>query len=777
MATYFPTKKGTDASPQTGQPPASNTLGGIDALSEGAQQIINDNQDLIGGFLHAQRQNVANSIKDYHRASYTSPDIDIHYTNQSGAERIDLHPHPQSPIETAAAEAEVTPTTIEEEIVQAIELAPPTNPTLYLMVLFKQDGIAAFQMSGLSAAGPGQADFVGTSSGSMWVDAPGKILTVGQYSLVGTEWILTQIDLSGQTQAKRLMLSTTALTDAVATQADIQSMPVMNTNVAKGVYTVGGGFGIDIHGAITETIDMVSDGGLVVAPTGIAVDGTSYFFPTVLGADISVQLDQKSVIGYPSSSSFLNQVNTDQEPLVTSLPNPDVFCVLLQDTTTVTSDHYNHQDFNNKIFVCTVGTEVAGSFVDGQSYWGKAGFGQVPVPQNVKLAQSPTEAELFDISVNHTTIQTTPAGSSDFGNTFWLQTYTYTGGNDVVDVETFPVSGTGTTTQPVTANTDKDTFHSLLFGGVPGCHATSIVDGTLDGVFSQTEDQNVVSSPTIPGVTYPPNPGTGGDVSPDNAAVVSFYETLKALAQGAPHLIGQREYTSTQLDTLQDTRGMTPIYSASGDFATTDEAPFPAGCAATIIVVGGTTVAEAATDLHFPYGTGSTTGTLTRTSEVEAFGQTLSYTYIRSTGFTTTQLPPSMVVHAHPPVFKTGTAQAKPWTTVTRPGAGIGGTDTHTISTPYGQFSGATAESFTPWLHVSNGKHVIQGFYVDGTPHAFVDGSSQAGFLTKIATACNCLESEIVAMYMDVTLAKVQAVANVQPPSYSQSHGGAPGVP
>lgn len=741
--------------PKSFVPPPSVREIGANAGSAESRQTIDNAQAQVNGFLHAQRQHVASSTLGYHRSSFSSPDLDVYYTNQNGAEKIEYDAHP--PIAAAIADA------IEAEGVDPPYDTPPypTQPDAvstkaYLMVLFGTKGIAAFDMGNLSASGVGDPVFIGTSSGSTW----GTAMPVGQYQLGGIGWILTPTDLVNGTTSTKMRLSTTKLTDQVATQASTDAIPIANGGST--VLTVGGAFIIDAKSSkITQASAMALDGGEVVQPTAIDTDGTSYFFPAIIGYDVVVQLDGNSTSsGYGSSASFQAAVATKVTALQQSIPNPLVTSVSLLDTSTVYYPTQGNQqiesiDATGEVCVVTYGTFVHLSFQNGVSYYGKGDFGKVPTPQNVKLSQSARVYEVYDLASNQTQLKTTPVGNNDYSNLFPLQTYVYDPSktNDTLGVGFPNISAQTDQSQPLTLLMDQDGYGIIgsNFGGASG--------------FTYTGGGQTVSNETVSvgfsanyEVAYPSYSGSTADDAKN------FYATCKGVALGAPNLIGSN--TIKMVEFLQSND---PPGSIMAQWLTAADAPWPQDTISGTTGQGGTITG--ASSYNHPFSHGNIEQDLHRNTTVSAFGRSLTYDYVRQgdTGGTqtTTAKPPAMNVHAFPPAFDTAGGVAKPYFNSIELNSSQ--QLACTCYTPYGTYpqSAGVTEPFKYWLHISNAKHVIQGYFINGIPHAFLDGSTSPSFLAAVATGCKCAQTDIKAMFMDISLDAVKGVTNVRAASYT----------
>jgi hypothetical protein len=88
------------------------------------------------------------------------------------------------------------------------------------------------------------------------------------------------------------------------------------------------------------------------------------------------------------------------------------------------------------------------------------------------------------------------------------------------------------------------------------------------------------------------------------------------------------------------------------------------------------------------------------------------------------------------------------------------------ITTPYGTFTGLTPTSFVPWLHVSNAVHYAQGFVIDGVPSLYLDGrewfSTLLAALNAVTEGGGLTATDIHAIYMDISLATIQTLNNIQ---------------
>ena len=83
---------------------------------------------------------------------------------------------------------------------------------------------------------------------------------------------------------------------------------------------------------------------------------------------------------------------------------------------------------------------------------------------------------------------------------------------------------------------------------------------------------------------------------------------------------------------------------------------------------------------------------------------------------------------------------------VLRYSADDSGTKENYVVTPYKRFENVT---FEPWLHVSNGKHFIQGFITDGTSHLYCDKVDISGRLPTDV-------KNVQTVLMDVPLSRIQ---------------------
>ena len=740
-------------------PPPSYREIGPNAGSAESAQIIDNASDRVNSFLHAQRQQVAQSTLDYHKANISAPDLDIYYTNQLGAEKIEFDTHP---VEAAVADA------VEAQGVDPIYDTPPypsfpapDQPTtgFTIMVLFGTDGIAAFD--GVTSTKLGQNLYLDTSNGSDW----GKVISpVGQYKLGGTGWILTPLNLSGDPKAKSsnlMRLSTTKLTDGVETQASSQAIPVMNGGSQNApIYTPGGAYAFDKQGKLVQGQAMELDGSVPVQPTAIDTDGSSYFFPAVVGEDITVKLDPKSLLsGYGFSGSYSTDNYNKQQKLISSIPYPQVATVSKLVTVTSSDDnsHVTTETTSGECVIVTYGTLLAVAWANGASSYGAGAFGQIPTAQNVKISQSTRQYELFDIGQNHTTIQTVAAAGDDFSNSFPLQVYTYdkSATNDKVTVGMFPISAISDTTRTLTLGTNKHAFTIIGSSfGVTG--STQVNSDAFDSQVTEVQAGQTYAD----GVTYParpPNPATAAEVD-------DYYSQCKAAMTAVPHLLsGPVTVSDVPLVVTNSPTGQT----ITGQYNSPDDAPFPND---TSFAYGGPGK-EGASSYNHPYSCGSTSGDLIRFTQVKALGRSLTYDYTEpgnnSTTPATTAQAPYIHVHAFPPALGSGaTAQ----TFFTSYETSESGSMTCAVFTPYGSFqqTGAPAEPYDYWVHASNGAHVLQGFLINGTPHVYVDGGT-TDLAQQIATACKCQLADLRAIFVDIDLGTVKEVADVPAPIYSNA--------
>ena len=111
----------------------------------------------------------------------------------------------------------------------------------------------------------------------------------------------------------------------------------------------------------------------------------------------------------------------------------------------------------------------------------------------------------------------------------------------------------------------------------------------------------------------------------------------------------------------------------------------------------------------------------------------------------------------------------QPFYVVTQP-VGTGSDNSNTVVTPYERLPNVPAtRPFVPWFHLSNGKDYMQGYYLNAQAVIRLNGDKSVNWITELAKLLKCQPTEIAGMVMDVTLAKIKAVAHVKPTDYSSS--------
>lgn len=769
--------------------PAKVRQAGPDAGSLGAQEVINANSGDIAAFVHAQRQNVARSIIDHHEAKFTGPGVDVHYTNHRGDETVRVTPHPQ-PVTSSPVEQVVQELATEGVPIPEIPLSLD-HPSKYLMVLYKTkltaaqperakgDGIAAFKMDDLTPTGCGPPVYNSIAPKCEWVEQVGEIVQVGQYEFNGVGWISTQLDFTGKHRATGVWVSTTGLFDAIATPADIQAPLAMNagSNKDAGVITAGGQVFLN---STTKQLNIggtwASVSGVTLPPYAIDTDSTGYFFTLFQGDAVHLSLDPKSNLLFLADPDFTSSVNDKVNDGQGSIDDPTIAYVTKSVTMDDTEGSHFHDTYDFTITVLLWGDNKLFTHVDGVSYYGTAKPGSAPAVQQFKLAESPTDVEAYDVSANHTIIKTIPPGegnTGDFGGHFPIPTYQLGGGtkgSDNVYVSFPPITATGTYGKKLTLKTDKDSFTSFMGPNQMSTGAQTVE--LTGGFFSGTITTNyAMAASYLDTLVYPTHAFFGSDVS----GFETFYSSILATAVGYSKVKSSHTYNMVTVDAVIG--GGSAVITA--EFTNAEDAPFPVGCTVVSSTSGGV-VTTGASDEHIPYHCGSTENLYHVEGNIQAWGTTIQFrqTHDPILGNLNHAEPPGMTVHAHPPAFTKTGAVIEPYYTFVLPDqTGGDGPRVITIHTPYGEHQGQNDLSFTPWMHVSNGKHCIQAYYVDDQPYAFVDGSNKDGFLDAIAKSLKCEPTEIVAMFMDIELRTVKQVANVQPPDYSTSQIPAPGVP
>ena len=728
MTAYIPPKKGTDDGAQTGAPVIGPRRGGGDAGTAAGENVLARNSGTTDAWLAAQRNAYANSVIPLHTATLDHPEVQATYRNHYGVETITLSPTVSPGGEQPPDEPVLlNPPNDLPELARNEIVTPQTS--LYLMVLYAGDKIAAIDMEKLDAPAPVYAAVVHKS---FW--GQGQLRTM-QLSIGGTEFVMLPLDMTGTTQATSHWLSTNALGDAVPTAADTQNYPAMN-GTAKAVYTNGNAFSYE-KGAfkVTATLDPS------LLPYLFDTDGTSYF-ASIIGGSVPVRQDAIDTgLLQAQISKAIDAVETPSTTPVYDFQYTEKY---LYETRTYGFNTYQiRYTISAVVDVFKVGPVYPGTGVDGYSYYASGAYGQQPILHGFKASQSKGKTESFDGT--SFSFVATGTDQSDLSNLLPMPNYT----NGKLEVDLVPVTAT--------QHTEDD--RAFDYGGVAGvppfsAGARDFQYGGNNGALGTEQYEGYITAATV-SVIDGNIPGPYGS-GQSEATVDAYYAAQVAAVQNvvshttnivAPVILnedlsvpGQIKVTLTApLYALQPTDPPNN-YISQGYGEDID---------GQVNAQEGTGYSSLGLPLTYPVK-----GGLTSMATVEVFGKTLTY---KSSSDAGTTAAASAVAFTFPPMYDGTPALIVSTDTVSFVG---------TITTQYGTYPQAQTYDYQGWLHVSNGKHVIQGYVIAGTPYAFLDGG-KGDWLGALCKALQCEPTDVATMVMDVTLAKIKAVAHVQAVGYT----------
>ena len=768
-------------------PPTSYAIVGPQATDPGAQAVIDDNSNTINSFVYAQRQQVALSAGAYHRAATQTPNLDIEYRNNMGEERIYFTPY----VAPSPPDVPPEPPTYAQPTIPPFTPPTPPDPVdLYLLVLFKGSRIAAFDMSTIAA--PRLAPYYEADTQSSSFRQP--VLT-GQYLFGKVGFIQTDVDLSGRRLAKSV-LSTTAIRDAVSLGRQV--LPLFNSDTPM---TTATPFGITLYTATGSYLYVPTYGFTLTRaslfddqPVAIDAAGTAYFMPTFGGSGyVSLTVDEATL----DFSIVQPAIDAAEEPLVTWLSFHSfnsLRAVLLENKNTYTinctpvnepingqyitggnylypgqyKDSYGSTSTETVTIAATVvgnsGPDVPPAHVNqnditeflGVSYYGVARLNTTPIVAGLALAYDTVPYYEYSIETNFYENFTFAGGkNADYSGHFIRMNFDQRNGLQVV---TDGVTATAGST--VTITTQSQTifpeFGGDLYNGFtneppnvnygdPGIAGNFLRIPTPDG-YSESDangdailDLSTDSKQLDLHSTVGPPAGYTGASSYEQVEQVRA-DLLAILTQPIPGPNGAPIVeTFTGMSSSYTTNTQTTVLyppTAESDYRYYTVQTYEAGTP----VTSSTPLGKS------PPGYKAQTVT-------QFYDCSISWLGVTITGHTDamTTTTGAIVAQAFPPSY-----QSRPYYSVSTDVTTVDGeTSTFQLVTPYGSYSAGT---FAPWLHVSNAKHCIQGYLIDGRPQLFLDGRDFMSVLTK---ALDCLSSDIAAMYMDISLETIQSLARI----------------
>jgi hypothetical protein len=787
----------------------------MDGIGPGAIALVEASRGLINWFVARQRQAYSLSIVQIHTAELLSPGLDIRYQNQFGNEIITLTAHPPKTL-TTPQPAQPRQRVAQVPGVRPPLLSPPIPVTCLLVLYNGPDGDCDFAVFDMATLNPQSLSppldpnnffeplpnlFCAGIKTTTW---GGQHIRVHQEAFGPIEAILTPINFtSGGEAATTLVLYSTPLAGGSTTATEQAHVPIMNGKEST-IWTALDVF--DISGTITRTgpggLNVLEPDLTSLMPYCISPDGDYYYAPSWVPSPalITVGLDPitypQAAPTLPHTSPFKNFYgiqygNAEAVPPASTAPDA---IATLENSLTPTGPAAAPQEIIYTYPEACV-KELYSS--DGSS----AAFDMyvIPVLGGTPPVTTP-QLQTVQNNVGFGTVATSPANGAPSlpTNTTayvglwyldWKQTYVLapgTGG-DIGGQLPWPQYQIPTPGQsqdslpaamvPVSLVVLETFVAPIVTASAPALAENwSTVAAWLADAADWASPNPVNSNWLVFGTNDMYDSGTGvGETAPQDITSDGEGGPLIDLAAWWDVSNGENpSHIPTPAGVYSGAASWLPSGSYFNGFATAPVSDFP----------GITSVPDIAPVLHT---SGTVSGTSYNGATEELPGCPLIYTYsnvdeingtlsadetlkifdfsgeldLSATYLVAVNLhpfPPSLsqvptgALGSDPDFYSVSTLNYSEVVTALE------------IHTPYGIFTGTTASSFDPWLHVSNGMHYAQGFYVDKTPYLYLDG---VDFMPALTKALRCQPTDIRALFMDIPYGVAQGICNVtvKPPA------------
>lgn len=741
MRDYFPIYKDGVSFPNQTTLPSSWRVTGPNADSAASQLIVQQNMDVITQFVNKQRQAYALSGTTVHRGQYIASDLAVAYYMLNGMETVTIIPHPTpvTPVKPVTPRPFVPQTPLVG--VRRIPIPIPHDP-LCLMVFYKgttgENGIAAIRMDQLQASAV-SAIYLSEAGTSNWAGVRTQVM---QAKFGATGAILSTIDFTPDSgQNLYFTLFPTTLSGGQKTSASILYEPPIMNGTAGIAYTA-----LDAYSIQETPFQRTGPGGDAAnssGPFAISPDGDYYYTLewNWSAEELRVVIDPSVVVSFlPASvTSEANTLEaipvryyTTQTPptvllaeygasiqgLIPPAPADPTWQATLSYTSTPIGPAGTSVPANPPGTPQPPGLPAA-PVMSGVGYYGQSKAGGAIKLAGFMQARAAIGVPGFTLDV---AVQSTGGDVAEFGSPIPWPVYSVpsasnSSGGDTLAVAMLPFDATASLPLKITAGdvteasldwTTPDSTADMAAGSPIGKIA-----GTFVNILTQANSYLALPSTTTfvpPPFISPPVAGTTDITFPD---VGTFPES--------------------------DAGELSAAFAAAGDAV----GSFP--------------------EVSYAVAVGGTWGYDTPQEFAKLFGVTipaslldpvqLALGIIESTAHTAVQLipwPPSL----SDPIDDNHGKYYYSVINLTTSEVFVSGK----LTTPFGTYTMTTQNSFTPWLHVSNGQHWIQGYSVDSTPYLFLDG---ADFLVGLTQALNCQATDLRAMFMDIPLSVVQSVSDV----------------
>ncbi len=774
-------------------------------LSPAGLALIQANSGLISRFVEHQRDQVRLGNLDQQRQTLKLVDLDVEYYNSNGQERIRLSPRPPGRVE------QLEEVTLQPVYDNPYRSEPPTEdyPQLCMLVLYQYKGLccyAAIPMGSLVPVLIGQPpNFVVVHTHGDLTASYQQPVAVGQYNFGGFNFIVTDVDLSGNMLPKST-LCTTLLFDAISLGQ--QTVPIVNSPTGVGgqpdplamlqlftpsaavVYQNGKlsitamnqnaqynaqavdnagnlyyGFTCDLGGPSADGVAIVAmstyqstldQTGIVAPMLATTIQNTTYvpFY----------DLAYTNIMMYTYMNTYDAPTSLETFDL---FPDPVTGQMLTYSVTFATRSSLTRNTETGELTVVSIVTPSAGDTAEtqnlnpiteilGTSYYGVSTYGQPMSFPNINQAHDNVpyyEWVQSDLAYEYNI--PSPDSQVSYSNNLYRMVYDLTG---AISCMPDRVEATATATQLVT------TASTQLFPGWGGDLVDGITGETDPTTYFDGDDALIIHSgghaqqlvahlanaePSI-GVTliFPP---TGG--LPSYANALSFAESAKAnMFVPVPGLNGGPGPVNTYTNSETTTQA-----TSSHDVDTIDQY---SGRHYALLVYDAPVNSDV-TGGNYPAGASykaQYTG-FTYNSTITFSGHTVSGNVAALPGedgsFNEVQQSIGQVVFFPFPPGTTQLAYA----------AFLQGSSTTaeacTISTPYKdfKFGSYAGNELVGWMHVSDPNFTLQGFTIGKVPYIYLNNMDVT---QALATTLGCNPTDIAACYFDIELDTIKALASVR---------------